>query len=61
MQMQKLMSISDIKMYVMSFSVVGITTFAQIEDWLKITLLLVTIGYTISKWINLNKKDEGDK
>jgi len=36
MQMQKLMSISDIKMYVMSFSVVGITTFAQIEDWLKI-------------------------
>jgi len=55
------MSISDIKMYVMSFSVVGITTFAQIEDWLKITLLLVTIGYTISKWINLNKKDEGDK
>lgn len=50
------MSISDIKMYAMSFGVVGITTFGQIETWLKITLLLVTIGYTVTKWVKLKKK-----
>jgi len=50
------MSISDIKMYVMSFGVVGITTFGHIETWLKITLLLVTIGYTVTKWVKLKKK-----
>ena len=57
MQMQKIMSISDLKMYIMSFSVVGITTFAQIEDWLKIILLVVTIGYTVTKWYKV-KKDQ---
>ena len=50
------MSISDIKMYAMSFGVVGITTFGHIETWLKITLLLVTIGYTLTKWVKLKKK-----
>jgi|TARA_R110000824_G_scaffold153400_4_gene325052 hypothetical protein len=50
------MSISDIKMYAMSFGVVGITTFGHIETWLKITLLLVTIGYTVTKWVKLKKK-----
>ena len=50
------MSISDIKMYAMSFGVVGITTFGHIETWLKITLLFVTIGYTVTKWVKLKKK-----
>ena len=50
------MSISDIKMYAMSFGLVGITTFGHIETWLKITLLLVTIGYTVTKWVKLKKK-----
>jgi len=50
------MSISDIKMYAMSFGVVGITTFGHIETWLKITLLLITIGYTVTKWVKLKKK-----
>ena len=50
------MSISDIKMHAMSFGVVGITTFGHIETWLKITLLLVTIGYTVTKWVKLKKK-----
>ena len=52
------MSISDIKMYAMSFGVAGFTTFAHIETWLKITLLFVTIGYTLHKWINLKKEDK---
>ncbi len=44
------MSLSDIKLYIMNGSALGVTTFTQIEDWLKIILLVVTIGYTIAKW-----------
>ena len=49
------MSLSDIKLYVMNAGALGVTTFTQIEYGLKIFLLLVTIGYTISKWIELKK------
>tara|TARA_R100000544_G_C2185757_1_gene39146 strand:+ start:461 stop:616 length:156 start_codon:yes stop_codon:yes gene_type:complete len=49
------MSISDIKLYAFSAATVGVTTFTEIEDWLKITLLVVTIGYTVTKWIKLKK------
>jgi len=28
----------------------------EVEDWLKIILLLVTIGYTLSKWVKLKKE-----
>jgi len=51
------MSLSDIKLYAMNVSALGITTFTHIEDGLKIVLLLITIGYT-SKWININKEKE---
>ena len=37
-------------------STLGVTTFTQIEDGLKILLLLVTIGYTIAKWKDIKKK-----
>lgn len=49
------MSISDIKIYAMNAGALGVTTFTQIEDGLKIFLLLITIGYTISKWVELKK------
>ena len=49
------MSLSDIKLYAMNAGTLGVTTFTQIEDGLKIFLLLVTIGYTISKWVELKK------
>ena len=45
----------NLKVYMINGSVVGLATFSQIEDWLKIILLIVTIGYTISKWIDLKK------
>jgi len=48
-------NISDIKIYAMNAGALGVTTFTQIEDGLKIFLLLITIGYTISKWIELKK------
>jgi len=36
--------------------VTGVTTLTNIEIGLKIILLVVTIGYTISKWIENEKK-----
>jgi hypothetical protein len=52
------MSLSDIKLYAMNVGTLSVTTFTQIEDGLKIILLLITIGYTISKWANINKEDK---
>ena len=52
------MSISDIRLYVMNARALGVTTFTQIEDGLKILLLVITIGYTISKWINIKKNNK---
>ena len=48
---------SELKLYVINGSTVGLTTFTQIEDWLKIILLVVTIGYTIAKWSKIKKED----
>ena len=41
-------------------SVMGLATFSQIQNWLKLILLIVTIGYTISKWIKveIDKKEK---
>ncbi len=52
------MSISDIKLYAMNAGALSVTTFTQIEDGLKVLLLLITIGYTISKWVNIKKENE---
>jgi len=52
------MSLSDMKLYAMNVGTLSVTTFTQIEDGLKILLLLITIGYTISKWINIKKETE---
>lgn len=50
------MNLSELKLYVINGSALGVTTFTQIEDGLKIMLLLVTIGYTIAKWKDIKKK-----
>jgi hypothetical protein len=56
------MSFNELKLYAINGSAIGVTTFTQIEDGLKIILLLVTIGYTITKWADLKKdKDEANK
>tara|TARA_R110000796_G_scaffold14463_5_gene47344 strand:+ start:1120 stop:1245 length:126 start_codon:yes stop_codon:yes gene_type:complete len=41
----------------MNGSTIGVTTFTQIEDWLKVILLVVTIGYTISKWAKVKEEE----
>ena len=54
----KNVAMTDLKIYAINAIAMGVTTFTNMEFWLKIILLLVTIGYTISKWVNLrnNKK-----
>ncbi len=52
------MSLQEIKLYVINGSTLGVTTFTQIEDWLKIILLVVTIGYTIAKWSKIKKEED---
>ena len=45
----------DIKLYLLNAGSFTVT----MMDWLKITLLLVTIGYTAHKWLKL--RNEGNK
>jgi len=51
------MSLQEIKLYAINGSTLGVTTFTQIEDWLKIILLVVTIGYTITKWSRVKEEE----
>lgn len=48
------MDLADIKLLVINGSV-GVVTMMEIEVWLKIILLAVTIGYTLAKWFKLIK------
>jgi hypothetical protein len=49
------MDIQQMKLYIINASTLGVTTFTNIEMGLKIFLLIVTIGYTVDKWIQLQK------
>ncbi len=53
------MDLQQLKLYAINGSTLGVTTFTNIEMGLKIFLLIVTIGYTISKWIDLKKGNYG--
>ena len=48
------MDVGDIKLLAINGSV-GVVTMMEMEVWLKIILLLVTIGYTVAKWFKLIK------
>jgi hypothetical protein len=48
------MDINDIKLIALN-GTVGVVTMTNLEVWLKIILLIVTIGYTLSKWIKIKK------
>jgi len=51
------MNLGDIKLYTLSIGTMAITM-TQIDNYLKILLLLITIGYTVHKWIHLKKKEK---
>jgi len=48
------MDLADIRLLIINGSV-GVVTMMEIEVWLKIILLVVTIGYTLAKWFKLIK------
>lgn len=50
------MDLQQLKLYIINGGTIGVTTFTQIEMSLKIILLLVTIGYTVTKWLEVKKK-----
>jgi len=55
------MSFQEIKIYIINGSALSITTFTGIEVYLKILLLLVTIGYTITKWVKIYNKNKNNE
>jgi hypothetical protein len=50
------MDIQDIKLYAINLATMAITM-TQIEMFLKITLLLVSIGYTLTKWYEVRNRN----
>ena len=48
-------SIGDIKLYMLNVGAFAVSM-SSIDVVLKLTLLAVSIGYTVQKWYNLNKK-----
>tara|TARA_R110001632_G_C11343990_1_gene417713 strand:+ start:2120 stop:2290 length:171 start_codon:yes stop_codon:yes gene_type:complete len=55
------MNFQELKIYLINGSALSITTFTKIEDYLKIILLLVTIGYTITKWVKTSNKNDNNE
>lgn len=51
---------SDIKLFLLNASTFVIS-FSAIDMTLKLLLLIVSIGYTINKWLLLRKKNDQDK
>lgn len=51
---------SDIKLYLLNIGTLAISM-TTVEVILKITLLLVTIGYTASKWLLMYNKKNKDE
>ena len=52
------MDTGSMKIYAINLSAMTISSLNAVEDTLKITLLLVTIGYTIQKWWELRNKND---
>lgn len=50
------MNLNDLKIYGLNFSSLAISM-TNIDLILKLTLLVVTIGYTIHKWYLMSKKN----
>ena len=53
------MDVQDLKLYLIN-SLSLIISLSNIEMTLKIILLLASIGYTITKWIEIYKKKKDD-
>jgi hypothetical protein len=49
------MSLTDLKIYGLNLGAFAISL-TEVELLLKVTVLLVTIGYTLQKWYLMNKE-----
>jgi len=54
------MTSADIKLYALNSAALAISM-TEIETFLKIALLLISLGYTIAKWMNMGKQNNGKK
>jgi hypothetical protein len=50
--------VTDTRIYLLNGASLALSM-TNIETYLKITLLLVTIGYTLHKWIHLKQNKNG--
>ena len=53
------MNYNEVKLWMINMAVITIT-FTQIENILKLILLITSIGYTIDKWIDRRKNKKED-
>ena len=53
------MNYNELKLWMINMTVITVT-FTQIENALKLILLLVSIGYTIDRWIDKRKNKKED-
>ena len=53
------MNYNEVKLWMVNVAVITVT-FTQIENALKLILLLVSIGYTIDRWIDKRKNKKED-
>ncbi len=53
-----MMSIQDLRLYFMNATSFTIASLNWLEPALEIVLLLVTIGYTVNKWLLMKKKNK---
>ena len=51
------MDIQDLKLAIINFFTLSIS-FINVEQWLKLTLLIISIVYTVQKIILMNKKKD---
>lgn len=54
------MTTTDLKIYTLN-SLSLMISMTAIEPFLKIVLLIVSIGYTINKWLHIKGKNEEEK
>jgi hypothetical protein len=52
------MNVIDARIYILNTTSL-ILSMTNIETYLKITLLVVSIGYTLHKWIHLKENKDG--
>ena len=54
------MNMGDVKLYALNLTALSVSM-TNIENYLKILLLLVSIGYTLSKWVSLKQEDKEEE